>query len=106
VIAPIGEEFMFRGFATTAWAADLGRRQAIIRGSLFFAFAHVITVVGATAGEAFALAAIAFATRLPVAFVLGWLFLRRGSIWTPIGLHAAYNAFALIIAELVVRGVP
>ena len=25
VVAPIGEEIMFRGFATTAWAADVGR---------------------------------------------------------------------------------
>jgi membrane protease YdiL (CAAX protease family) len=37
---------------------------------------------------------------LPVAFVLGWVFVRRGSIWAPIGLHATFNAVLLIIANL------
>jgi hypothetical protein len=26
---------------------------------------------------------------------LGWLYVRTGSLWGPIGLHAAFNGFAL-----------
>ena len=35
---------------------------------------------------------------MPVALALGWLFVRRGSIWAPIGLHAAFNGILLILA--------
>jgi membrane protease YdiL (CAAX protease family) len=42
--------------------------------------------------------------RLPVALVLGWLYLRYRSIWAPIGLHAAFNAFILAVAELANQG--
>lgn len=100
IIAPIAEEILFRGFATTAWAADLGPRRALIRGALFFAVAHVLTITAGTASEALALAAIGFASRVPVALALGWLFLRRGSIWAPIGLHAAFNLALLTLAEV------
>jgi membrane protease YdiL (CAAX protease family) len=104
VVAPIGEEIMFRGFATTAWAADLGPRRALIRAALFFALVHVLTITGSSAADALGLAIIGFASRIPVALVLGWLFVRRGSIWVPIGLHAAFNAILLIIGEAAVRG--
>jgi len=40
------------------------------------------------------------ATRLPVAFVLGWVFVRRRSIWASIGLHSAFNAILLVLAHL------
>ena len=44
IIAPVGEEILFRGFATTAWAQDLGPRRALVRGAIFFAAVHVLTV--------------------------------------------------------------
>jgi len=103
VVAPIGEELLFRGFATTAWARDLGPRRALVRGALFFAIVHVLTISGTTAGEAAGLAIIGFASRIPVALALGWLFLRRGSIWAPLGLHATFNAILLVIGEAALR---
>jgi membrane protease YdiL (CAAX protease family) len=103
ILAPIGEEILFRGFATTAWARGIGARSALVRGALFFAIAHILTVSGANAGEAAALAAIAFVSRIPVALVLGWLFLRRGSIWVPIGLHAAFNGILIVLGELALQ---
>ncbi len=103
IIAPIGEELLFRGFATTAWARSLGNRRALVRAALFFATVHVLTISGNSAGEAFGLAVVGFATRVPVALALGWLFLRRKSIWAPIGLHATFNAILLIIAEVTLR---
>ncbi len=103
VIAPLGEELFFRAFATTAWARSLGAGTAIVRGGLFFAFVHVLTIAGTSLGEAAALALIGFATRVPIGLVLGWLFVRRGTIWAPIGLHATFNALLLIAAEAAIR---
>ena len=100
LVAPFGEEVLFRSFATTAWARGLGERRGLILGALFFAFAHVITVTGDTAGDAFGLAVVAFVGRIPVALALGWLFLRRGTIWASFGLHAAFNGILLVLAEI------
>ena len=105
VIAPIGEEIMFRGFATTAWARAIGARPGLVRAALFFALAHVITIAGSSLGEAFGLAVVGFATRIPVALALGWLFLRRGSIWAPLGLHSTFNLVLLVIGEVAARPV-
>jgi membrane protease YdiL (CAAX protease family) len=99
IIAPIAEEAVFRGFAITAWRRTVGERGALIRSSLVFAFAHVITVSGDTLPQVGGLIAVGFATRLPVAFALGWLYLRTRSIWAPLGLHLAFNAVLLILAE-------
>jgi membrane protease YdiL (CAAX protease family) len=49
------------------------------------------------------MAVVGFLGRLPVALVLGWLFIRRGSIWAPIGLHAAFNGILLVAAENAAR---
>jgi membrane protease YdiL (CAAX protease family) len=103
IIAPVGEELLFRAFATTAWARSLGDRRALVRGALFFALVHVLNVSGASAGEAIGLAVVGFAARIPVALALGWLFLRRRSVWAPIGLHAAFNGVLLIVGELAAR---
>ena len=100
LVAPFGEEILFRGFATTAWVRGMGPRRGLIVGALFFAFAHVLTVSGSSAGDAFELAVVAFVGRIPVALVLGWLFLRRGTIWASFGLHAAFNGLLLVAAEL------
>lgn len=100
VIAPIAEETVFRGFAITAWQRTVGERGALVRASLVFALAHVINVSGETFAQVGGLIAVEFATRLPVAFALGWLYLRTRSIWAPIGLHMAFNATLLILSEL------
>ena len=103
ILAPLGEELLFRGLATTAWVRGLGARRGIVRGALFFAVVHVLTISGGTAEEALRLAVIGFATRVPVALALGWLFVRRGSIWVPFGLHATFNAILLVLAELAIQ---
>ncbi len=63
----------------------------------------MLTISGGTFGEALALVAIGFASRVPVALALGWLFLRGGSIWAPIGLHATFNAILLTLGEIALR---
>lgn len=106
IIAPLYEELLFRGFATTAWARVVAPATAIVRTSVLFGLAHVLTQGGETFGQALALAAVGAAGRLPVAFVLGWVFIRRRSLWAAVGLHASFNAILLIIAEAALESLP
>jgi membrane protease YdiL (CAAX protease family) len=103
VLAPVGEEILFRGFSTTAWVRDMGIQRGLLRGALFFAVAHVLTISGSTASDAVGQAVAAFLGRLPIAFALGYLFLQRGSIWASLGLHATFNAILLILQEVAFR---
>jgi membrane protease YdiL (CAAX protease family) len=100
IVAPIGEEVMFRGLATTGWVRGMGERRGLIRAALFFAFAHVLTISGTSAGPAIALAFAAFVGRIPVSLILTWLFVRHNSIWIPLGLHAAFNTILLVLSEV------
>jgi membrane protease YdiL (CAAX protease family) len=100
VLAPLWEEVFFRGFVTTAWALTAGPRAAIVRGAVFFALIHVITLAGSDFDTALRAALIAFAIRLPVGLVLGWVFLRRRTLVAPIVLHATYNAIPVLLVAL------
>lgn len=104
VIAPVAEETVFRGFALTAWRRTVGVRGAIIRSSIVFVLAHVLFVSGDTFGETLRVAFVAGLVRVPVAVALGWLFVRTGSIWGPIGLHAAFNGILIVLAEVAAHG--
>ncbi len=105
IVAPIGEELFFRGFATTAWERGMGPSRALVRSTVFFALIHVLTIGGATFGEAAGRAIFAFVARLPVSVALGWVFLRRGSIYASIGLHATFNGLLVILGELAVQAI-
>jgi membrane protease YdiL (CAAX protease family) len=96
VIAPIGEEVFFRGFTTTAWERIHGPRRALVQGAIFFAVAHILTLGATDPVDGLKLALFASLVRLPVALVLGWLFLQRRSLVAPIFLHAAYNGLPMI----------
>lgn len=104
VIAPAAEELLFRGFALTAWRRTVGARGAIARSSIAFVLAHVLFVGGDGFREAGSLAFVAGIARVPVAIALGWLYVRTGSLWGPIGLHAAYNAILIVIGEAAAAG--
>jgi membrane protease YdiL (CAAX protease family) len=103
VVAPFGEEVLFRAFATTAWVRGLGVRGGLVRAALVFAIAHILTISGSSAGDAIGLAVVGFATRIPIALALGVLFVRRGTIWSSFGLHAAFNGILLVVAEVASR---
>jgi len=97
ILAPIGEELFFRGFATTAWARAVGPRSAIIRGAVFFAIAHVVTLFDASFETGAQRALFSFLALMPVAIALGWVFLRRRSLYAAIGLHGAFNGIQLLL---------
>jgi membrane protease YdiL (CAAX protease family) len=100
VLAPLGEELFFRGFTTTAWVRVYGVRPAIARGAVFFAVAHVVTLLDASFAEGLQRAIFSFVALLPVAFTLGWVYVARRSLWAPIGLHAAFNGMQVLLAYL------
>ena len=103
-IAPIGEELFFRGFATTAWARSLGSAwPAIVRGAVFFAIAHVITLFDASFATGAQRALFSFLALLPAGFALGWVFLERRSLYASIGLHASFNAIQVLLAFAAAR---
>jgi membrane protease YdiL (CAAX protease family) len=106
LIVPFYEEILFRGFATTAWARAVGPATAIIRTSVLFALAHILSQGGENFGEALGVAVVAATARLPVALVLGWVFIRRRSVWASVGLHATFNAFLLVLAESAFESLP
>ena len=104
ILAPVGKELFFRGFATTAWVRSLGTaRPAILRGAAFFALAHVLTLFDASFATGAQRALFSFLALLPVGIALGWLFLARRSLYAAIGLHAAFNATQVIIAFAAAR---
>lgn len=100
VIAPIAEETLFRGFALSAWRKTSGPTRAIVLSSIFFVLGHVLFVGGDKFSDTAALAFVGGVVRIPIAFALGWLYVRTGSLWAPIGLHAAFNAILIILGEL------
>ena len=94
IVAPVGEELFFRGFALTAWARDLPERSALIRSALFFALVHIANINAASFREGASQAVLQVVVILPIGLVLGWLFLRRG-IMASIAGHVAYNGILL-----------
>jgi membrane protease YdiL (CAAX protease family) len=104
VMAPIGEETFFRGFATTAWSRTMSLRAAVLRAAIFFAAVHVLTVGGTDFPDAVGRALFAFTTRIPVAIALGWLFVERRSLAAPIALHGTFNGLLVLVAGTVSTG--
>jgi membrane protease YdiL (CAAX protease family) len=99
LLVPIGEELLFRGYALTAWLRDRGPRSALIRSTLFFAFAHVLAVTAPTFDEGARQALLTVVVITPVGATLGWLFLRRGLIASIAG-HATFNLIGVILIAL------
>jgi membrane protease YdiL (CAAX protease family) len=100
LIAPIGEELLYRGVIAQAWARQSSARRAILFSAIVFAFAHTLTVGGTSVGDALSVAAVAFIVRLPLGIALGWLWIRRRSLIATIALHASYNLAIVAVVAL------
>ena len=97
IVAPIGEEILYRGVIAQAWGRQSGARRAIVFSAIVFAFAHTLNIGGESIGDALAVAGVAVAIRLPLGLALGWLWVRRRSLLATIVLHAAYNAVLVLV---------
>ena len=80
VITPIVEEIVFRGFLLAGLTLALGNIRGMIISSALFTVVHWDFDI------------------MPIIFVSGmltaWLYMRTGSLWPPIALHAVNNAIA------------
>jgi uncharacterized protein len=101
IVAPVGEELFFRGFALTAWMRDFGARSAILRSAVVFAIIHIsnIGTTPETFGEGAAQALLQTLVILPVGLVLGVLFVRHGMVGAIAG-HVTYNSLLLALLLL------
>jgi membrane protease YdiL (CAAX protease family) len=99
LVAPVGEELFFRGFALSAWWADLGAASALRRSAFFFAVVHIANASGATFRGAAGGGLVQFVVIFPLALLLGVLYERRG-LAASVGAHMAYNAGVFALALL------
>jgi membrane protease YdiL (CAAX protease family) len=99
ILVPIGEELLFRGYSLTAWLRDLGPRSALIRSTLFFAFAHILSVTATSFDAGVRQALLTVVVITPVGAALGWIFLRRGLIASIAG-HATFNLIGVVLLAL------
>ena len=69
-----------------------------MRSSLFFAFIHVLNTSTTDPALFWRIALFNFGARIPVAFVLTWLYMRRRSILASGMLHASYNGLITLLS--------
>lgn len=83
IVAPVTEELIFRAILLRGFVPRYGPSRAVAYAAALFALTHI------------------FPIRLPgmfvVGFLLGWLFLRTGSIWPGVLAHVANNAIAFVL---------
>ncbi len=89
IMAPLIEEFLFRGTLQTYLKRHLGARSAILLTALTFALFHFATVQGL--GN-FSLIISLFI----LGIYLGFLYDRQGSLFASIGLHMSFNGISAL----------
>lgn len=105
IVAPLGEELFFRGFAFTAWRTDLGVAAAIRRSAILFAAVHILNVQVDTSETLAAVGGqllVQFLVILPAGLLLAFMYERRG-LAASLGTHMAYNGGLLVLASAATR---
>jgi len=85
VAGPVAEEIFFRGFVLTGLLKRFGGLRALLLSSLLFGLFHIDP------------GAILLTFILGV--VLGWVYLKTGSIWPAIFAHALHNTVAILATK-------
>lgn len=88
VVGPFFEELMFRGWLLGGLRERWGDRKALLVSAALFAVIH---------GDPWATPALFL-----LGCVFGWVYLRTGSLWGSIALHAMWNAttFTFLLANM------
>ncbi len=86
ILAAVCEEALFRGFLLRGLKRAIGGDAAIIVSAALFALGHD--------------SVLAWLPIFSFGLMLGYVFDRTGSLWVPIGFHAAFNACTLTILIL------
>jgi membrane protease YdiL (CAAX protease family) len=92
ILAPIAEEFFFRGvlfgWMRTRWSFGL----SVILSSLVFALIHADILVGVAA--------------LAISPLLAWIYERSNTIWTAVIVHAMNNSLKIILLYIILLIMP
>lgn len=83
VIAPLVEEFLFRGLLLHRLSYKYGPKEGLILSSVIFGLMHGLNLSVMFTG-----------------FVLGWYYIRTESLWVSIGLHMMHNTLVVLLALL------
>ena len=73
-------------------------RLALVDEGVDSDFLELVQLAAAVCGTP--VAAVGFLGRLPIALMLGWVFVRRRTIWAPYALHAVFNGVLIVLAEV------
>jgi len=92
-LVPIMEELLFRGFLQNSLKRYLGRWWAILLTAILFACAHFSSSQGV--GNLQLILSL-----FVLAFFLGFVYEKTGTLWAPIGLHMMFNAFNVLLIAL------
>jgi len=90
----LSEELLFRGYAFQTLLRGIGPLLSISLSSVVFALAHISNPNTSLLG---------FTNIFLVGVLFSLLYLRSGSLWLPVGLHAGWN-FALLFFHVPVSG--
>ena len=87
LITPFSEELFFRGFVFRGLITKLGPYGSMVISAVIFSGFH-----------------LSLGVLIPIfitGLLLAWLYWRTGSLWAPVGAHAAQNTLALLMTLLV-----
>jgi membrane protease YdiL (CAAX protease family) len=101
VTVAVGEEAVFRGYLLSGLARAWGQWVGLAIMAVVFAALHLL----ATGAEETYWLLFVGLLALP-GLLLGWAYLKSGSLWLPIGMHVAWNLFQDDLLNLHGRGVP
>ncbi|NET53617.1 MAG: CPBP family intramembrane metalloprotease, partial [Merismopedia sp. SIO2A8] len=76
IIAPVVEEFVFRGLFLHYWSTHYSIQKGLIFAAILFAILHPQNFVG----------------MFVFSLVMALLYIRTRNLWVPIGVHGIYNA--------------
>ncbi len=93
---PLVEEFLFRGLLQNYFGNFFGPQYRIILTSLLFAFFHYSALQGSTNIELMVGLFI-------YSYFIGFFYMRERSLWTPIAMHASFNALTIFIMFYVIK---
>lgn len=83
VVAPLVEELVFRGLLQKAWAENYGLKKSVIFVAILFTILHFSRHY--------------FISTFVFSIVLSMLYLKFGSLWVSVGVHAIFNALAFVM---------
>lgn len=95
-LVPVVEEFLFRGLLQNYLQNFCGATVSIVVTSILFALFHYSALQGSTNIELMLGLFI-------YSYFIGLFYLREGSLWTPIAMHASFNALTIFIMFYIIK---